>query len=84
MNKTLPLHKITDEEIKSFCDEDTNDKIKVIWIGHATSLVNMENTIILMDPVFSHRFLFIINQHLETKHHIIKTISFLDVRQVNG
>ena len=49
------MHQITDQEIEEFCKEDTNDKIKVIWIGHATSLVNMENKIILMDPVFSER-----------------------------
>ena len=48
----MPIHRITDQEIKSFCEEDTKDKIKVIWIGHSTSLINVENTIILTDPVF--------------------------------
>ena len=55
LNETLPVHFITNEEINAFCNEDTNDKIKFIWIGHSTVLVNYENTIILMDPVFSRR-----------------------------
>ena len=55
MDKTLPVHLITDEEINEFIKEDPNKKIKVIWFGHATCLVNFENVIILMDPVFSNR-----------------------------
>jgi N-acyl-phosphatidylethanolamine-hydrolysing phospholipase D len=56
LRQKLPVHSITDQELEKFCNEENNnDKIKVIWIGHATSLVNIENKIILMDPVFSHR-----------------------------
>ncbi len=55
LDKTLPVHLITDEEIKNFCAQDTFDKIRVLWIGHATCLVNMENCVILVDPVFSQR-----------------------------
>lgn len=55
LDKTLPVHQVTDEEINTFCAEDTLDKIRVMWIGHATCLVNMQNCMILVDPVFSER-----------------------------
>lgn len=55
LDENLPVHQITDEEIDAFCKADTTDTTKVIWIGHATCLVNFQNTIILMDPVFSER-----------------------------
>ena len=55
LEKTLPVKKLTDEEIGKFCDEDTTNKIRVIWIGHATTLVNMDNFIFITDPVFSER-----------------------------
>lgn len=53
----LPVHQITPKEIEEFCKEDTTDKTLVIWIGHSTCLLNFQNTIILMDPVFSKRYL---------------------------
>lgn len=56
LDENLPVHQLTDEEISAFCNQNTTGKLKVIWIGHATSLVNFENTIILMDPVFSERY----------------------------
>ena len=43
---------VTDEEIKEFCKENDGEKIKVMWIGHASTLINIENVIVLMDPVF--------------------------------
>ncbi len=52
---------ITDEEIKEFCEADTSSKIKVAWLGHATTIINFENCIILMDPVFSERYFLMIN-----------------------
>ena len=55
LNETLPVHSITDDEIKNFCEQDTTNNFKVIWIGHSTSLINFENKIIIMDPVFSER-----------------------------
>ncbi|RNA26145.1 elongator complex 1 [Brachionus plicatilis] len=55
LDKDLPVHQISDDEIKKFCEEDTSKKFKVIWIGHSTSLINFENTIILMDPIFGER-----------------------------
>lgn len=55
LDQNLPVHQISDEEIKKFCEEDTNKRFKVIWIGHSTSLINLNNVIILMDPVFSER-----------------------------
>lgn len=56
MDRQLPVHLITPEEIEKFCKADTTNSIQVIWIGHATSLINFQNNIILMDPVFSERF----------------------------
>ena len=55
LDDTLPVKMITDQEIEDFCQRDTGDKIRAIWIGHATCLINIENTIILLDPVFSER-----------------------------
>ncbi|CAF0815862.1 unnamed protein product, partial [Brachionus calyciflorus] len=55
LDNNLPVHLTSDEEIKKFCEEDTTNKIKIIWIGHSTSLINFENKIIIMDPVFSER-----------------------------
>ncbi|RNA02301.1 N-acyl-phosphatidylethanolamine-hydrolyzing phospholipase D [Brachionus plicatilis] len=55
LDQNLPVHHVTDDEIKKFCDEDTSKKFKVIWIGHATSLINFQNMIILMDPLFTER-----------------------------
>ena len=58
LNRSLPLHYLTDKEIDDFCNKNSSDaKIRVIWIGHSTCLVNLENKIILMDPVFSMRSL---------------------------
>ena len=56
LDENLPVHMITDEEIKDFCEADTSSKIKVAWLGHATTIINFENCIILMDPVFSERY----------------------------
>jgi N-acyl-phosphatidylethanolamine-hydrolysing phospholipase D len=55
LNKSLPVHYVTDEQISEFFKEDTRDKIRVLWVGHATSIINMENCIILVDPVFSQK-----------------------------
>lgn len=55
LDRQLPVHFITPEEIEKFCKADTTNSIQVIWIGHATSLINFQNNIILMDPVFSER-----------------------------
>jgi N-acyl-phosphatidylethanolamine-hydrolysing phospholipase D len=46
---------INDTDINNFCDKDTKDSILAIWIGHATCLINIENKIILLDPVFNER-----------------------------
>ena len=54
------MHEISDSEINEFCKSDPNGRIKAIWLGHASSLVNIENKIILMDPVFSQRYVNII------------------------
>lgn len=50
------MHYISKKEIEDFCAENTTGKIGIIWIGHATLLVSLENQIILMDPMFSERF----------------------------
>ena len=57
LDKTLPIHNVTDEEIHAFVSADTTNSIKLMWIGHATSLVNIENCIIIIDPVFRLTFL---------------------------
>lgn len=56
LDKNLPVHQITDDEIKKFCDENTSKTLRVIWIGHATILINFQNKIILTDPLFTERF----------------------------
>ena len=55
LDKTLPVHMLTDSEMADFCKLDTADKIRVLWIGHSSCLVNMENTLVLVDPVLSER-----------------------------
>jgi N-acyl-phosphatidylethanolamine-hydrolysing phospholipase D len=55
LEESLPVHHLSDDDIKYFCDQNTENKIKMLWIGHATSILNMENCIILVDPVFSDR-----------------------------
>ena len=55
MDQVLPVNFITDNEIEKFCNTDTSEKTLVIWIGHATSLINFQNKIILMDPIISKR-----------------------------
>lgn len=55
LDKTLPVRSVTDEDLKKFCEEDTSNKIKLMWVGHATSLINMENVIFITDPIFSER-----------------------------
>jgi len=55
LDQTLPVHPITDEQINDFCKEGNPEQLKMIWIGHATCLVNIENCIVLVDPVFSDR-----------------------------
>lgn len=56
LDQNLPVHQITDNEIKKFCEENTSKSFKVIWIGHATVLINFQNTIILTDPLFTERY----------------------------
>lgn len=36
-------------------NEWNNDKVNLCWVGHSTYLINFYGTIILTDPVFSHR-----------------------------
>lgn len=80
LDTNLPVHLITDKEINDFCNQDTTNKFKVIWIGHATSLVNFENTIILMDPVFSERLLSAL--HLTFTLMLLKMyVKFTELRQ---
>lgn len=55
LDKSLPIHQISDKEINEFISTNTSDIIKLIWIGHSTSLLNIENCIILIDPIFSKR-----------------------------
>ena len=55
LDRTLPVHQITDDEINTFCELNTENQIRVLWIGHSTCLVNMENSLVLFDPVFSER-----------------------------
>ena len=55
LDETLPVHEITDNEINEFCKSDPNGKIKSIWLGHASLMVNIENKIILTDPVLGER-----------------------------
>jgi len=53
-NETVPeqlLPEIKHPDIDKFLDSTNN--IKFIWLGHSTILVNIQNTIILIDPVFS-------------------------------
>lgn len=48
-----PLEKLP--EIKPNMDEflEPSEDLKVIWFGHSTFLLNMDNVIILVDPIFS-------------------------------
>lgn len=55
LDRTLPVHQVTDEEINAFCKMDTEDKIRVLWVGHSSCIVNMENCVLLVDPLFSER-----------------------------
>lgn len=55
LDRTLPVHFLTENEINEFCKLNTENQIRVLWIGHSTCLVNMENSLILFDPVFSER-----------------------------
>jgi N-acyl-phosphatidylethanolamine-hydrolysing phospholipase D len=56
LDEQLPVHQITDKEIWEFCKKgEKTNKTKVIWIGHSTVLINFENKIILIDPIFSER-----------------------------
>ena len=56
LDKNLPVRRVTDEELKKFCEEDTSNKVRIMWVGHATSLINMENVIFITDPIFSERY----------------------------
>lgn len=71
LDKTLPVHMLTDDEIGDFCKLDTAEKIRVLWIGHSSCLVNMENTLILVDPVFSERCVDEENERRELFGHLI-------------
>jgi N-acyl-phosphatidylethanolamine-hydrolysing phospholipase D len=51
----LPVHFVTKEEIERFCNADTSNKTLVIWIGHSTLLLNFQNQIIILDPMFGER-----------------------------
>ena len=55
LDETLPVHQVSNIEIESFCSQNTSESIKVLWIGHASCLINVENKIVLLDPVFSER-----------------------------
>ena len=53
-NETVPkevLPEIKPPDIYQFLEP--TDSIKFIWFGHSTLLINIQNTIILVDPVFS-------------------------------
>ena len=53
-NETVPkevLPEIKPPDINQFLEP--TDSIKFIWFGHSTLLINIQNTIILVDPVFS-------------------------------
>ena len=52
--ETVPENKLPEVKppnIKEFIK--STESIKFIWLGHSTLLVNIKNTIILIDPVFS-------------------------------
>jgi len=48
-DKTLP--EVRPPNIQEFLEP--TDSIKFIWFGHSTILVNIRNTIVLVDPIFS-------------------------------
>jgi len=49
LDQTLPVVK------PNFTEDLQPDDIRITWIGHATTLVEMENVKILTDPIFSDR-----------------------------
>jgi L-ascorbate metabolism protein UlaG (beta-lactamase superfamily) len=53
-NQTVPeqhLPEVRPPDIKEFLEP--TESIKFIWFGHSTILINIRNTIVLVDPVFS-------------------------------
>ena len=53
-NQTVPeqhLPEVHPPNIRKFLEP--TDSIKFIWFGHSTILINITNTIVLVDPVFS-------------------------------
>ena len=53
-NQTVPeivLPEIRPPDLKEFLKP--TGSIKFVWFGHSTLLINIQNTIILVDPVFS-------------------------------
>ena len=53
-NETIPeikLPEIKPPNINKFLEP--TESIKFIWFGHSTLLINIQNIIILVDPVFS-------------------------------
>ena len=46
-----PLPEVNPPDLQAFLE--TTDSLRFIWLGHSTVLVNVQNKLILFDPVFS-------------------------------
>lgn len=54
LEEALPVHKIN-EESKKTLQKPSKDELQIMWIGHATLLVQFDGLNILTDPVFLKR-----------------------------
>lgn len=56
LTKTLPIDHQTSESLtQHFGDNCDPEKIKFMWIGHASCLVKLDGVTFLTDPMFSQR-----------------------------
>ena len=46
-----PLPEVNSPDLQAFLEP--TDSLRFIWLGHSTLLVNAQNKLILVDPVFS-------------------------------
>ena len=46
-----PLPEVNSPDLQAFLEP--TDSLRFIWLGHSTVLVNAQNKLILVDPVFS-------------------------------
>lgn len=52
-NDSTPKEKLPESKVNIAELTNRSDKVKFVWLGHSSILINYEGTIILVDPVFS-------------------------------